>query len=184
MRSLECTALVLLLALAGCDQGKSKAEKHADDMAAEKASASAAAKASAATVDPKEAKFAANRKAVKDRATAHMTALEKLYRGASDGERAAFREFFPATKEGEKESDEVSKEAVVAAKNTNMSLKKWELQDLNFDADMTTGTTEMLVEESQNGKSRCVTYKLDWKELSGTWRRVARRDFRIVACST
>ena len=182
MRRSECTLVVVLLALCGCDQGKSKAEKHAEDMAAEKASASAAAKASAAVVDPKEEKFASNRKAVKDRATAHMTALEKLYRGASEGERTAFREFFPATKEGEKDADDVSKEAVVAAKNTNMSIKKWEIQDLNFDAAQTTGTTDISVEESQNGKSRCVTYKLDWKESSG-WRRVARRDFRIVACT-
>lgn len=174
---------IAVIALVGCEQGKSKAEKHAEDMAAQKASASAAAKASAAEVDPKEAQYAANRKALKDRVTAHMTALEKLYHGATDADRTAFRDYFPPTKEGEKEADDVSKEAVVAAKATNMTLKKWEIADLNFDATQTTGTTDVAVEESQNGKARCVVYKLDWQQLSGSWRRVARKDFRIVACT-
>lgn len=183
MRPLLCT--LILAVLAGCQQEKSKAEKHAEELAAQKASASAAAKASAAEVDPNEAKFAANRKALKDRATAQMTALEKLYLGATEADQTAFREFFAPTKEGEKDADEVSKEAIVAAKNTKMTIKKWEISDLNFDAAQTMGTVDVAVEESQAGGkiTRCVVYKTDWKEFSGKWHRVARRDFRIVACT-
>lgn len=179
-------ALTLVL-LVGCDKEKSGVEKRAEDMAAEKASASAAAKASASAVDPKEAQYAAKRKALKDRATAHMVAMEKLYsKTAGDAEKKDFKDFFPPTKEGEKDADDNATEAMTAAKKTGMSIKKWEISDLNFDADQTTGTTDMAVEELQSGgkTSRCVTYKLDWKELSGAWRRVARRDFRIVACPT
>lgn len=182
MRVLESTILVVSFAVVGCQEEKSKAEKHAEQLAAEKASASAAAKASAAVVDPKEEQYAAKRKAVKDRATAHMGALEKLYVAGSEADRPAFREYFPPTKEGEKEADDTFKEALVAAKNTKMSIKKWEIQDLNFDAAQTTATTDIAVEEQQAGANRCVVYKLDWKEISGSWRRVARRDFRIVPC--
>ncbi|MBI2390632.1 MAG: hypothetical protein HYV09_13665 [Deltaproteobacteria bacterium] len=182
MRAFAGTILFVVVALLGCQQEKSKAEKHAEQLAAEKASASAAAQASAAVVDPKEEQYKAKRKALKDRATAHMAALEKLYVTGSEADRTAFREFFPPTKEGEKEADDTSKEALVAAKNTKMSIKKWEIQDLNFDAAQTTGTTDISVEEQQAGANRCVVYKLDWKELSGSFRRVARRDFRIVPC--
>ncbi|MGZ3424026.1 MAG: hypothetical protein ACXVEE_39560 [Polyangiales bacterium] len=186
MRRIELTllcALFALLGIAGCQQEKSKAEKHAEEMAAEKASASAAAKASAAVVDPKEEKFAAARKALKERASAQMTALEKLYRGATEADRTAFREFFAPTKEGEKDADAVSKEAVVAAKDTGASIKKWEIQDLSVDSELTSGVVDVYVEESQAGKARCVTYKLDWKDFGGTFKRTARRDFRIVSCS-
>lgn len=177
--------VLALLVLVGCDKEKSGAEKRAEEMAAANASASAAAKASAAVPDPKEQEYAARRKTLKDRATAHMAALEKLYVEPTEANQKAFRDFFPATKEGEKDADDTSKEAVTAAKNTKMTIKKWEIADLNFDAAQTTGTTDISVEELQAGGkvSRCVVYKLDWKESSGSFRRVARRDFRIVPCS-
>jgi hypothetical protein len=182
MRTLLAVALVSLL---GCQQEKSKAEKHADDMAAEKASASAAAKASANVVDPKEEKYAALRKSLKDRASAQLTALQKFYVGGTEADRAPYREFFDATKDGEKAADDESKEALVAAKATKMTIKKWELSDVNLDPSQTSGTVDVAVEESQAGGkvSRCVVYKTDWKDFSGTWRRVARRDFRIGPCS-
>lgn len=175
-------ALILILAVVACDKEKSGVEKRAEDLAAEKASASAAAKASASVVDPKEAEYAAKRKAIKDRVTAHMNALQKLYLGATDADQKAFREYFPPTKEGEKDADDTSKEAVVAAKNTKMSITKWEINDINMDGD--TATADISVEENQPsaGKNRCVTYKTEWKEISGAWRRTARKDFRIVAC--
>ncbi len=181
MRPLLCT--ILFAVLCGCQQEKSKAEKHAEDLAKAKESASAAAKESAAAVDPKEEKYKAMRTALKERATAQMAALEKLYLGATEADQKAFREFFAPTKEGEKDADDVSKEALQAAKATKMSLKKWELADVNLDATQTTGTVDLSVEETQAGKiSRCVVYKTDWKEFSGKWHRVARREFRIVAC--
>jgi hypothetical protein len=180
---IEITLLSLSLFAAGCQQEKSKAEQHAEDLAAQKASASAAAKASAAVVDPKEAKYAAARKALKERASAQMAAQEKLYLGATEADRTAFRDFFAPTKEGEKDADSVSKEAVVAAKDTKATIKKWELQDVSIDSEMTSGTVDVFVEELQAGKSRCVTYKLDWKDFAGTFKRVARRDFRVVSCT-
>ena len=178
-------AIVAVLSLA-CDKEKSNVEKRAEDMAAEKASASAAAKASASAVDPKEAQYAAKRKALNDRVTAYMTAMGKLYtKGAGDPEKKAFREFFPEGKDGDKEAEDNAKEAITAATKTGMSIKKWETSDLSLGSDMTTGVSDMAVEELQSGgkTSRCVTYKLDWKEDAGTWRRTARKDFRIVACA-
>lgn len=190
MRRFPCLLAVALLASAllagGCQQEKSKAEKHADEMAAEKASAAAAAKASAAIPDPKEEKYAALRKSLKDRASAQLGALEKLYLGASEADRTAYRAFFAPDKEGEKAADDESKEAMVAAKATKASIKKWEVSEVNLDSAQTKGTVDVAVEEAQAGgkaASRCVVYKTDWQEFDGTWRRVARRDFRIVPCS-
>lgn len=176
--------LLVICGLAvGCDD-KTNAQKMADQAASAKASASAAAAASASEVDPKEMKYAAARKALKERATAHMTALEKLYLGASDADKTAYRAFFVDGADGDKAAEQVTKEALTAAKDTKMKLKKWEIGELTVDpTTLATGTTEVTVEEDQKGKSRCTFYKLDWK-LSGatTWQRTALRDFRVVAC--
>jgi hypothetical protein len=177
-------AFIAVIALA-CDKEKSGVEKRAEDMAKEKAAASAAAKASASVVDPKEAQYAAKRKALKERVEAHLKAMEKLYtKGAGDAETKAYKEFFADTKEGQKEAEDGAKEAITAATKTGMSIKKWEISDLSLGADYESGVSDIAVEELQAGgkMSRCVTYKLDWKEVGGTWRRMARRDFRIVAC--
>ena len=182
MRRTASIVFVALLVSTGCDKEKSGVEKRAEEMAAEKASASAAAKASAAVPDPKEEAYAAKRKALKDRATAQMTAYEKLYVNGTEADRTAYRQYFAPDKEGEKVADEESKEALAGAK-LKMTIKKWELTDLNFDSTQTVGTIDTSVEENQNGKARCVTYKGEWKEFDGAWRRVARKDFRIVPCS-
>ncbi len=113
-----------------------------------------------------------------------MTAIEKLYLGATEADRTAFRTWFLEDKDGEKAADTLSKEALTAAKDTKMTLKKWEIGDVSVDsATLATGTTEVSVEENQKGKPRCIYYKLEWKNVSGTWRRVAQKDFRIVACN-
>ncbi|NUQ79341.1 MAG: hypothetical protein HUU21_38005, partial [Polyangiaceae bacterium] len=75
----------LLAAAAGC-QDKTNAQKMAEQAASAKASAQASASASAAVKDPNEEKFAKARKDVKERATAHMTALQKLYTGVPESE--------------------------------------------------------------------------------------------------
>jgi hypothetical protein len=181
MRTLT-TLLACGLFAIGC-QEKSKAEQHAEDMAAQKASASAAAKASAEVTDPKEEKYAAARKALKERASAQMSAEEKLYKSGTEADQKAFRDYFAPTKEGEKDADQVSKEVVIAAKNTGASIKKWELVDVSIDSEMTGGVVDVSVEELQAGKSRCVTYKTDWKDFGGTFKRTARREFRIVPCT-
>ena len=102
--------------------------------------------------------------------------------GVPDAEISSFRDFFPSTKEGEKDADELSREAAFTGKE-GMSIKRFELQDLNFDPGLTVGTTLFFVEESQRGKPRCTTYKLDWKDFGGSWKRIARKDFRIVPCT-
>lgn len=182
MRLFHTILAIALVATVGCDKEKSGVEKRAEEMAAEKASASAAAKASAAIPDPKEEQYAAKRKALKDRATGQLTALEKLYVNGTEADRTAYRAHFAPDKEGEKAADEESKEALAGAK-LKMSIKKWELTDMNLDPTQTVGTVDTSVEENQNGKPRCVTYKTEWKEFDGTWRRVARKDFRIVPCT-
>ncbi len=175
-------ALAGLTLGSGCDKEKSGAEKLADQLAAQNASASAAAKASASVPDPKEERYAKIRKQVRERGIAHMTALQKIYTGVPDAEVWSFREWFPSTKEGEKDADELAREAAFTGKE-GMSIKRFDLLDVNFDAALTTGTTELFLEESQRGKPRCTTYKIDWKDIGGSWKRVARRDFRIVPCT-
>ncbi|MGZ3418045.1 MAG: hypothetical protein ACXWUG_03205 [Polyangiales bacterium] len=177
---------LLFLALAplamGC-QEKMGVEKRAEEIAAQKASASASASAKAAEPpDPKEQKYAAAIKAVRERTIAHLTALQKIYQGVPESERLAFRSYFPDTKEGIKDADEISKEAAFTGKE-GMSIKKFDVNDVNFDEKIETGTVDVAVEESQRGKPRCITYKIDWKEQSGAWRRVLRKDFRIVPCT-
>jgi hypothetical protein len=178
--------LVLALAM-GCQvigcQEKMGVEKRAEQIAAEKASASASASAKAAEPpDPKEQKYAAARKAVKERTVAHLTALQKIYGGVPESERLAFRGYFPDTKEGIKEADDISKEAAFAGKE-GMSITKFDVNDVNFDEKVELGTVDVAVDESQRGKPRCVIYKLEWREQSGTWKRVNRKDFRIVPCT-
>jgi hypothetical protein len=68
-------------------QEKMRAEKRAEDLAKSNESAKAAASASASAPDPKEQQYAAARKAVLERAKAHMAALSKLYQGVSQEER-------------------------------------------------------------------------------------------------
>jgi hypothetical protein len=167
-------------ALGGCRE-KMRAEQRAEDLAKEKAAASASAAAAASIPDPREERYAAARKAVRDRAVAHLTALQKIYEGVSEAERVAFRDWFAPTKEGEKEADELSKEAAFAGK-AGMTIRRFEVHDVNFDPAVTLGTVDAWIEESQRGKARCTIYKLDFREVGGTWRRVARRDFRIVPC--
>lgn len=177
-------ALVLVVAagLSVSCKEKMGVEKRAEEIAAEKASASAAAAASASAPDPKEERYAKAVKTVRERAVAHMAALQKIYETSSDADVKAFRDWFPPTKEGQKEADDLSKEAAFAGKE-GMSIKKFEVQDVNFDEKLEKGTTDVYVEESQRGKARCTIYKIDWNEIGGSWRRVARRDFRIIPCN-
>ncbi len=170
-----------LLTLAPGFQEKMRAEQRAEEAEKQKAAASASAAAAAATPDPKEELYAKSVKAVRERAIAHMTALQRLYQSGTEADRKAFRDWFPDTPEGQKDADEISKEATFTGKE-GMAIKRFEVQDVNFDAAVTTGTTDVWVEESQRGKPRCTVYKLDWKQSGGAWRRVARRDFRIIPC--
>jgi len=163
-------------------QEKMRAEKRAEEMAKSHESAKAAASASASAPDPKEQQYAAARKAVLERAKAHMAALSKLYQGVSEEERAKFKDFFAPTKEGEKEAEELSKEAVFAGKQ-GMAIRKWDITGDQLDPQLTLGTVDVFVQESQRGKDRCTLYKLDWKQFGSEWKRIARKDFRIVDCS-
>lgn len=171
----------LLSSLAGCKDEKMGVEKRAEEIAKAAASASVAASASASAPDPKEEKYATALKTLRERQKAQLAALAKIYQGASEEERKAFKDFFAPTKEQEKEADELSKEAAFAGKE-GMALKKYELQDAKLDASMTGGTTDVYVEESQRGKGRCTIYKVEWKDFDGKWRRVRRYDFRIIPC--
>lgn len=182
MRPLAFVGLLGLgLLWAGCKDEKMGVEKRAEEIAKAAASASVAASASAAAPDPKELKYAAALKGLRERQLAQLVALQKLYQTGTEDDRKAFKEFFAATKEGEKEADELSKEAAFAGKE-GMSLKKYEVQDAKLDATMAGGTTDVYVEETQRGKGRCTIYKVEWKDFDGKWRRVRRYDFRIIPC--
>lgn len=159
-----------------------RVEKRAEEIAKQTASAKASASASAAIPDPKEEKYAAARKSLLERAKAQMAALQKLYKGVTEEERQSFKSHFATTKEGEKEADELSKEAVFAGKQ-GMSIKRYELTNDQLDPSMTKGTVDVFVEESQRGKERCTTYRLDFELFANEWRRTNRRDFRIVPCT-
>lgn len=171
---------LLAAATAGC-QDKTNAQKMAEQAASAKASAQASASASAAVKDPNEEKFAKARKDVKERAIAHMTALQKLYTGVPESERLAFRQFFPPTKEGQKVFDELSKEAVFVGKE-GMSIRKWELEEVDVTGGADEATTGVFQEETQRGKTRCTRFKLVWKLVSSAWVRTDRIKFEVVPC--
>jgi hypothetical protein len=48
---------------------------------------------------------------------------------------------------------------------------------------MQQAAVDLFIEEAQRGKDRCTIYTVDWKLFGSDWRRVARRDFRIVPCN-
>ena len=174
--------LFALVALPIACQEKMRAEKRAEEMAKATESAKAAASASASAPDPKEQQYANARKAVLERAKAHMAALSKLYQGVSEEERKKFADFFGPEKEAQAEADTLSKEAVFAGKQ-GMAIRKWDITGDQLDPQVTLATVDVFVQESQRGKDRCTLYKLDWKQFGSEWKRVARRDFRIIDCS-
>lgn len=178
MRSVPILLCVVLL---GC-QEQMRAEKRAEELAKQQASAKAAASAAAAVPDPKEEKYAVARKAVVARARAHMAALQGIYQAGSEEQQQAFRSTFAPTKETEKEAEDLAKEAAFAGKQ-GMTIKRFELTGDQLDSQVTIGSVDVFVEESQRGKERCTTYKLDFKQFGQAWRRTSRRDFRIVPCS-
>jgi hypothetical protein len=120
--------VVLFSALAAISvsacQEKMGVEKRAEEIEKAKAQEKAAMSASAAAPDPREEQYGKARKAVLDRTKAHLAALQKMYEGVSEEERTKFRDYFAPTKEGEKEADELSKEAVFAGKQ-GMALKRY-----------------------------------------------------------
>ena len=173
--------ILFVLCLFGC-QEKMGVEKRAEDIAKQQASAKAAASASAAVPDPKEQKYAAARKALIAGANAHMAALQKIYQAPGDETMKAFRSTFADTKEAEKEGQDLAKEAAFAGKQ-GMTIKRYDLTGDQLDPQVTMGTVDVFVEESQRGKERCTIYKLDFKQFGNDWRRTARHDFRIVPCT-
>jgi hypothetical protein len=178
---MRTVSILFVLLLSGC-QEKMGVEKRAEELAKQAASAKASASASAAAPDPHEEKYAAARKAILERAKAQMAAHQKIYQGVTEEERQAFRSHFAPTKEGEKEADEISKEAAFAGKQ-GMTIKRYDITGDQLDPKITLGTVDVFVEESQRGKERCTIYKLDFAQFGNEWRRTARRDFRIVACT-
>ncbi|MBI2392974.1 MAG: hypothetical protein HYV09_25550 [Deltaproteobacteria bacterium] len=174
--------VILVVGPLGCNQ-QMGVEKRAEALAAAASASAAAAKASAAVPDPKEQKYAAALKTVRERQMAQLSALSKVYEGATDDDRKAFRDFFAPAKETEKEADDLFKEAQFAGKE-GMVVKKYEVQDVKLDPNITAATTDVYVEDVQRGKRRCTIYKVDWKDFDGKWRRTARRDFRVIPCES
>jgi hypothetical protein len=177
------TVLILLpIVLCGC-QEKMGVEKRAEELTKAQASAKASVSATASAPDPHEAKYAAARKAIVERAKEHLVALQKLYQGAKPEELKAFRSYFPPTKEGEKEADELAKEAAFTGKN-GYSILHFDITGDQLDPQITMGTVSVNARDSARGKERCTSFKLDFKQFgTNDWRRVARRDFAVVPCS-
>ena len=174
-------SLALVFSIVACKE-KMGAEVLAEQVASAKASSVASASASASVKDPEEEKFAKARKEMKDRVVAHMTALQKLYAGVPEAERLAFRAYFPKTKDGEKMADEFSKEAVFVGKE-GMSIRKWDVEEVEIKAGSDDATSNIYQEETQRGKPRCVRYKLVWKRQGGVWVRVDRIKFELAPCA-
>lgn len=181
LRPLLCIALASALSctVLAC-QDKMPVEKRAEQMAAS-ASASASASGSTAPPDPKEERYAKLRKDLKDRSLDYLTTLQRIYVTGTKEDIAKFRTFFPATKEGEKEADAISKEAAFVGKE-GMSIKRHEISELALDDKMQSCTVDVFEEESQRGKPRCIIYKLKWKEEGSAWHRMEKTPPKVVPC--
>ncbi|MEO7096928.1 MAG: hypothetical protein ABI175_26955, partial [Polyangiales bacterium] len=175
--------LVFAAALAplagGCD------DKQPKPGAPTAASASTSAPAVVASVDaapdPKEVKYAKLRKDLKDRNLAFLTSLQKIYGGAGKDEETTWKAYFPKTKEGAKEADDIFKEAAFTGKE-GMSITGFDVSDLSFDEKLLHCTADVSEKQMQRGKPRCVIYKLQWEEQAGVFVRTAKTDMNIIPC--
>ena len=171
-----------LLLAAGCDKEKAPVEKLADQIAASNSAKKAEESASANVVDPKEQKFAALLKSMRDRNVAFMTSLQKLYAPQGQDEVANFKTFFPKDAKGQKEADELSKEAVFTGKE-GMAITNFEVNDITLDDKLSHSTAHVWEKQMQRGKPRCLTYVLQWDDQGGTaFVRTAKTDMLVVPC--
>lgn len=154
-------------------------EKRAEQMTSAKASASQSA---SAAPDPKEERYAKLNKELKERSLAYLTTLQRIYLTGTKEDIAAFRAYFPDTKEAEKEANDISKEAAFVGKE-GMSLKHFQVEDLKFDEKLQSCTVDIYEEESQRGKPRCIIYKLKWRDDNNTWHRVEKTPPKVVPCN-
>ncbi|MFI5303061.1 MAG: hypothetical protein ACHREM_33645, partial [Polyangiales bacterium] len=160
-------AFAAVLTLAACNEEKSKAVAMAENAAAS-ASASAKAKSAAsAEVDPKELRFREVTKSLTERTTAYLVAMQKLYDNKSPERRTALTTFFPKGEAGEKEA-KVFVDEVEFAGTQGMTLRAFEVTDATPAATLDGGTIHVTQTEVNRGKTRCVSYKVVWKEEAGT----------------
>jgi len=166
---------------AGCDKDKAPVEKLADQIAASNSAQKAAESASVNIVDPKEQKYATLLKAMRDRNVAFMTSLQKLYAPEGADEVANFKTFFPKDAKGQKEADDLAKEAVFTGKE-GMAITNFDVDDVNLDDKLAHATASIAETQMQRGKPRCLTYKLQWEDQGGTFVRTAKTDLLVVPC--
>ncbi len=185
LRALAIPAFaVVLISLVACNEEKSKAVDMAEKAAAS-ASASAAAKtAASAEVDPKEARFKEVTKALTERTTAYLVAMQKLYDGKAPEKRAALSAFFPKGDQGEKDAKTFVDEVEFAG-TQGMTLRAFEVSDATPTIALDGGTIHVAQTEVNRGKTRCVSYKVVWKEESGTLVRqpIDPKTWAIVPCT-
>jgi hypothetical protein len=183
-RPLVAQAFVLVVTLAACKDEKSKAVDMAEKAAAA-ASASASAKAAASVeVDPKELRFKEVTKQLTDRTTAYLVAMQKLYEGKSPEHRAALTTFFPKGDAGEKEAKTFVDEVEFAG-TQGMTLRAFEVTDAAPTTALDGGTIHVTQTEVNRGKTRCVSYKVVWKDEGGTLVRqpIDPKTWAIVPCT-
>lgn len=177
-------AAALVLVLGACNEEKSKAVVMADKAAAA-ASASAAAKSAAsAEVDPKELRFKELTKALTDRTTAYLVAMQKLYDGKSPEKRSALSAFFPKGDQGEKDAKTFVDEVEFAG-TQGMTLRAFDVTDATPTTALDGGTIHVTQTEVNRGKTRCVSYKVVWKDEAGTLVRqpIDPKTWAIVPCT-
>jgi hypothetical protein len=186
MRTPVLVRLVVPLALAcgpflsaGCDKEQKKSAPAAGS--ASTSAAPAVVTSVDAAPDPKEAKYAKLRKDLKDKNLAYVTSLQKIYGGTGKDEETTWKAYFPKSKEGQKEADDIFKEAAFTGKE-GMSITSFEVSDVSFDEKLLRCTADVSEKQMQRGKPRCVIYKLQWEEQSGSWVRTAKTDLNIVPC--
>jgi hypothetical protein len=166
----------------GCTKEKAPVEKLADQIAASNSAKAAAESASVNVVDPKEQKYATLLKAMRDRNVAFMTSLQKLYAPEGKDEVANFKTFFPKDAKGQKEADDLSKEAVFTGKE-GMAITNFDVNDITLDDKLSHSTAYIFEKQMQRGKPRCITYKLQWDDQGGSaFVRTAKTDLLVVPC--
>lgn len=174
-------ALLAFVPFVACDKEKAPVEKLADQLAASNSAEKAKQAESVNVVDPKEQKFAALLKSMRERNVAFMTSLQKLYTPGGSDEVANFKSFFPRDDKGKKEADDLSKEAVFTGKE-GMAIASFDVNDVTLNDTMNHCTADIFEKQMQRGKPRCLTYKLQWDDQGGTFVRTAKTDILVVPC--
>ena len=165
----------------GCDQGKSGAEKRAEELAAANSAQKAAASASASQVDPAEAKYLA-RKASLDKVIRAFKAVEgRIMAGDPGYKPGELDRFFPADDAGKKRAKDLEGKRKKEGAD-GFRINRIFDPGLTFPGDFDTAEAEVTEEAGAKGLPACIFYVQTWKLVGEQWVMAEQKTVKKVDC--